>query len=73
MPLVEITTGSDFFSEEEKIKLSKAIYNCMLGVYEEVKGIKPHVWVIIRETHPNNYLVDGETLTEVRKKREAQK
>ena len=73
MPLVEITTGSDFFTEGEKIKLSKAVYDSILGVYREVKGTKPHVWIVIREHPPNNWLINGETLTEVRKKLLAKK
>ena len=73
MPLVEITTGSGNFTEEEKIKLTKTIYDSILGFYREVKGTKPHVWIVIREPPPNNWLIDGETLTEVRKKQLAKR
>lgn len=68
MPFVELTTGSGSFNEEEKKKLAKALYDSVIGVYQEVKGMKPHCWVVIREESPDSWVIDGETLTEVRKK-----
>jgi len=73
MPFVEITMGTDGLTSEEKIKLTKAVTDSILGVYQEEKGYKPRIIVLIREESPDNWLIDGETLTEVRKKRQAQK
>lgn len=73
LPFVEITMGTEALSTDQKIKLNKAVTDGILKVFHEEKGVKPHVWVVIREHPPDNWLVDGETLTEVRKKRESQK
>ncbi|MCW3975003.1 MAG: hypothetical protein NWE86_02030 [Candidatus Bathyarchaeota archaeon] len=48
MPFVEITTGTDFLTSEQKIKLNKAITESMLRVFQEEKGIKPHISIVIR-------------------------
>jgi len=69
MPFVEITAGTDFLTSEQKIKLNKAITESMLRVFQEEKGIKPHISIVIREHPPDNFLINGETLTEIRKKR----
>ena len=69
MPFVEITMGTEALTPEQKIKLNKAVTDSILGVFQEVKGIKPPVWIVIREHPPDNWLINGETLTEVRKKR----
>lgn len=69
MPFVEITIGTGFLTSEEKVKLNKAVNDSILEVLQEVKGIRPEVWVVIREHPPDNLLIDGETLTEIRKKR----
>jgi len=74
MPFVEITTGSDLWvGEEEKKKLSKAVYDSIIEVYQEVKGYKPQCWVVIREHPTDNLLINGESLTEIRKKQQAQR
>jgi len=73
MPFVEITMGTEALTNEQKIKLNKAVTEGILNVFQEEKGVKPHVWVVIREHHPNNWLIDGETLTEVRKKRQSKR
>ena len=73
MPFVEITIGTGFLSSEEKVKLNKAVNDSILEVLQEVKGIRPKVWVVIREHPPDNWLINGETLTEVRKKRSEEK
>jgi len=73
MPFVEISMGTESLTPEQKIKLNKAMSDCLLRVFEEEKGIKPPVIVVIREHSPDNWLINGETLTEVRKKRQAQK
>ena len=70
MPYVEITAGTDFLTTEQKIKLNKAVTESMLRVFKEEKGIKPNITVVIREHPLDNFLINGETLTEVRKKRE---
>jgi phenylpyruvate tautomerase PptA (4-oxalocrotonate tautomerase family) len=73
MPFVEITSGTGALTPEQKIKLNKAVTNSVKDFYQEEKGFRPHVWVVLREHDPDNILVDGETLTEVRKKRETEK
>jgi 4-oxalocrotonate tautomerase family enzyme len=69
MPFVQIITGTDFLTSEQKIKLNKAVMESMLRVFQEEKGIKPSIDIIIQEHPPDNFLINGETLTEVRKKR----
>ncbi len=73
MPFVEISTGTDFLTPEQKIKLNKAVTKSMLRVFQEEKGIKPNITVLIREHPPDNFLINGITLTEVREKRQAEK
>lgn len=73
MPLVEISIGEGAFTDEQKIQLTKAVNESIAEFYQEVKGAKSHIWVVIREEAADNWLIDGETLTEVRKKRLAQK
>jgi phenylpyruvate tautomerase PptA (4-oxalocrotonate tautomerase family) len=73
MPFVEITSGTGALTPEQKIKLNKAVTNSVKDFYQEEKGYRPRVWVVLREHDPDNILVDGETLTEIRKKREAEK
>lgn len=73
MPFVEITIGTGFLASEEKVKLTKAVNDCILGVFQEIKGIKPPVEIVIREHPPDNFLINGETLTEIRKKRSEEK
>jgi 4-oxalocrotonate tautomerase family enzyme len=73
VPLVEISIGEGGFTDEEKIQFTKAINASIAEFFQEVKGVKPHIWIIIREEAADNWLINGETLTEVRKKREAQK
>jgi len=73
MPFVEISMGTESLTPEQKIKLNKAVSDSLLRVFQEEKGIKPPVIVVIREHPPDNWLINGETLTEVRKKRQAQK
>ena len=73
MPFVEITSGTGALTPEQKIKLNKAVTNSVKDFYQEEKGFRPRVWVVLREHDADNILVDGETLTEVRKKREAEK
>ncbi|WP_455369700.1 tautomerase family protein [[Eubacterium] cellulosolvens] len=73
MPFVEITSGTGALTPEQKIKLNKAVTNSIKDFYQEEKGFRPNVWVVLREHEPDNILVNGETLTEVRKKRETQK
>ena len=69
MPFVEITIGTEFLTAEQKIKLNKAVAESMLRVFQEEKGIKPGIEIVIREHPPDNFLINGETLTEIRKKR----
>ena len=73
MPFVEITMGEGALTSEQKITLNKAVTECIKGFYMDVKGYSPSVYVIIREHAPDNFLINGETLTEVRKKRELKK
>ena len=73
MPFVEITSGTGALTPEQKIKLNKAVSESIKDFYEDEKGFRPPVWVVLREHDPDNILVDGETLTEVIKKREAEK
>lgn len=73
MPFVEITSGTGALTPEQKIKLNKAVTNSVKDFYQEEKGYRPRVWVVLREHDPDNILVDGETLTEIRKKRETEK
>jgi len=73
MPFVEISMGTESLTTEQKIKLNKAISDTLLRVFQEEKGIKPPVIVVIREHSPDNWLIDGETLTEVRKRRQTQR
>jgi 4-oxalocrotonate tautomerase family enzyme len=73
MPLVEISIGEGGFTDEQKIQFTKAVNERIAEFYQEVKGAKPHIWIIIREESADNWLINGETLTEVRKKRLAQK
>ena len=73
MPFVVITSGTGALTPEHKSKLNKALTNRIKDVYQEEKGFRPRVWVVLREHDPDNILVDGETLTEVRKKRETEK
>jgi phenylpyruvate tautomerase PptA (4-oxalocrotonate tautomerase family) len=73
MPFVEITSGTGALTTEQKIKLNKTVSKSIKDVYEAEKGFRPNVWVVLREHDPNNILVNEETLTEVRKKRETEK
>ncbi|MGB6681642.1 MAG: tautomerase family protein [Candidatus Bathyarchaeia archaeon] len=73
MPFVEITSGTGALTSEQKIKLNKAVTDSVKDFYQAEKGFRPNVWVVLREHDPDNILVNGETLTEIRKKREAEK
>ena len=73
MPFVEITIGTEALTPDQKIKLNKAVTESIWKIFQEEKGIKPPVEVIIREHPPDNFLINGITLTELRKKRQVQK
>jgi phenylpyruvate tautomerase PptA (4-oxalocrotonate tautomerase family) len=73
LPFVEISMGAGAFTTQEKAELSKAVYEAVAGVYRRLKGVTPHVWVVIREEPAETWIVDGEFLTEVRKKAQAKK
>jgi len=73
MPFVEITIGTEFLTPEQKIKLNKAVTEGIWRIFQEEKGIKPPVEVVIREHPSDNFLINGITLTEIRKKRQVQK
>jgi phenylpyruvate tautomerase PptA (4-oxalocrotonate tautomerase family) len=68
VPFVEISMGGGAFTTEEKEILSKAVYNTVIECYRKAKGVTPHCWVVIREEPPETWVIDGETLTEVRRK-----
>ena len=73
MPFVEITSGTGALTPEQKIKLNKAVTDIVKDFFQAEKRFRPPVWVVLREHDPDNILVDGETLTEVIKKRETEK
>jgi phenylpyruvate tautomerase PptA (4-oxalocrotonate tautomerase family) len=73
MPIVEISVGQGAFSPEERTNLGKAINEKVIEYYQKTKGSKPHVWVIVREEPPDNWIIEGESLTEYRKRMQQQK
>ncbi len=73
VPFVDISLGGGAFTMEQKEKLSKAVYNAVVEFYRNTKGITPHCWVVIREEPPETWIIDGETLTEIRKKAASKK
>ncbi len=73
MPFVEISMGAGAFTTQEKAELSKAVYEAVSGYYRRLKGVTPHVWVVIREEPAETWIVDGEYLSELRKKAQAQR
>ncbi len=71
MPLVEISVAKGDFTPEQKKELGKAVNDSITEVFQKIRGRKPRpggIWILIREESTDNWLSNGETLTERRKK-----
>ena len=68
MPIVEISVSEGAFTPEQRTDLGKAINEKLTEFYQSVKGVKPRIWVIVREEPTDNWIIGGESLTELRKK-----
>lgn len=72
MPLVEITLGTGTLTSEQKTNLGKAVHNevkkFFQDAFKDMKGVKFDIWVVIREESSDSYIVNGESISEIRKK-----
>lgn len=69
IPLVEIKVGKGTFTPEQLERLGKDVTDQVTRTYQELKGVKPkHVWVIFHEVPPDNWLLSGVTLRELKAK-----
>ena len=53
--------------------LGKALNDKVMEFYQNVKGIKPTVWVIVREVPADNWIIAGESVAELRKRMQEKK
>jgi 4-oxalocrotonate tautomerase family enzyme len=73
MPIVEISVSEGAFTSEQRTSLGKALNDKVTEFYQNVKGVKPNVWVIVREVPGDNWIIAGESLTELRKRTQEKK
>ncbi len=73
MPIVEISVSEGAFTPEQRTNLGKAINDKVTEFYQNVKGTKPPIWVVIREEPADNWIIEGESLTELRKRTQEKK
>lgn len=73
MPVVEISVSEGAFTPEQRTDLGKAINEKVTEFYQKVKGAKPSIWVIVREEPADNWVIEGESLTELRKRKQEKK
>lgn len=74
MPLIEIKVGKGAFTPEQLGRLGKDVTDQVTRTYQEIKGVRPkHVWAIFHEVPPDNWLLSGATLRELKAKAEEEK
>ena len=70
MPLVEMYFGRGSLSAEQKLSLARKVTDLIV---EEAKQPKNYTWVVIHEIPPEDWMVGGLTLPELKAKLMAEK
>jgi len=70
MPLVDIWLRKGVLSEEEKKNLVKSVTDVIV---KEARQPKEHTWVLIHEIPPDDWIVGGLTVPELKKKMQEKK
>ncbi|MCP8303860.1 MAG: 4-oxalocrotonate tautomerase family protein [archaeon] len=70
MPLVDIWLGKGALSDEEKKKLASSVTDVIV---KEAKQPKQFTWVLIHEIPPNDWMVGGLTVPELKKQMQEKK